>query len=1208
MKKLFTYLLLISVMGFSACSYDDTSLWEKVNNHENRISELEEMCKKMNSNISAMQTILNAMEENNYITSVTPVVENGETIGYTIAFTKSEPITIYHGKDGKDGANGENGTNGIDGTSPVIRIQMGNDGIYYWTLNGEWLLDAEGNRIVAVGVDGITPLLKIENDYWHISYDNGATWTELGKAKGEDGRNYCDFFQDITEDDDYVYFTLADESVIAVLKDKPFALQLDVDRISYTAGTTYNVGFTVTGATEDTTMEVIPSNNLRAYVSDYKVEDGVATGYVTVEMPKAILEYATVAVIVSDGRSKVLMKAIHFDYADGAIEEGIIYITNGEAFNFPKEGGELEVNLQTNISYRVELEERTAEWLSVGGTRSTLREESLMLYAGENTGEFRHGFVYLVDISNNHIVEIIYVSQNSDEVYYEEVILFADTTFESYMISSFDLDKNGVVTKGEALSAETVIIPKDVANLTGLEYCVNLKSLSLASNTGVTSLNTSTFPLLEILNLSSSKVATIDLSRNPRLRKLTVNSSALTVLDVAYNNELEYLACPGLQKLTNTTLLLENHPKLTYLDAYNSKLTLLNISGCPELKYLYCHSNALTELYVSKSPKLEEIHMENNSIREIDLSKNTELTIFNCEKNKLTSLDMQACMKLYSFAYNYNPLTNLNMGALPRIKSINMTVYTSLVYNISISGEVIENISIGQHDSASSDGLTVKSLYCNTPKLKTLNIEHYTGDEIDFGMVPSVESISISYASNLYDISYNNPNLKSFSINECNKMSEIVLPQCPNLESVSINNCDKLSNYSDINFSGNQRLQSISVYNCEYLTDVDFSGYPELQSVSISANDRLEGANITNNPKLQNASISNQSVLKGANLSNNLELQSISASGCSNLTGINLSGSTKLQSVTVSSCNNLAEIDFSDNPELQSVSFTNTGLTTLDLSNNLKVNSIILNNVKTLTYLNLGYNTILTTFAPFSHDTDSTDRKTTNGSSNFTLVAPLLKSLTLEECGGFVDITGCPELTTLTFIPDGSTNSMTTFDLSKQTKLKKLTMNYMTSLTGLDLSHMSELTTLSINNCSALQSLNINGCAALTSLTCTSNAKLPALDCSGCTSLTTLAGYSNSTLATLDISDCTALTTLNCYSCALETLDLSNNVSLTTLNCYSNLFETLDISNNTAITSMDCSPNDNLTTLYMKEGHTISKINNNRNASNIPAATEILYK
>ena len=991
MKRLFTYLLLISVLGISSCAYDDTSLWEKVNNHENRIAELEQLCKQMNSNITAMQTLLNAMEENNYITSVTPVVEDGETVGYTISFTKSEPITIYHGK---------NGTVGIDGISSVIGVKEHTDGTYYWTLNGEWLRDVEGKMIAAEGVDGITPIFKIENDYWHISYDNGVTWSELGKAKGEDGVNYCEFFEKIEEDENYVYFTLIDGSSFQVLKDKAFALTLDVDRISYTAGTTYNVGFSVTGATDLTTMEVIPSNNLRAYISNYKVEDGVATGYVTVEMPKAILEYATVAVIVSDGRSKVLMKAIHFDYADGAIEEGIIYITNGEAFNFPKEGGEIEVNLQTNISYRVELEERTAEWLSVGNTRSTLREESLMLYAGENTGEFRHGFVYLVDISNNHIVEIIYVSQNSDEVYYEEVILFADTAFESYMISNFDLDKDGVVTKGEALSAETVTVPTGATDLTGLEYCVNLKSLSLASNKGITTLNTSTFPLLEILNISSSKVATIDLSRNPRLRTLNVHYSALTALDVAYNNELESITCTSLSKLTNTTLILEDHPKLTHLDCHSSNLTLLNISGCPELKYLNCSSNSLPELYIHKSPKLEEIYMQSNDIREINLSKSTELTIVNCSSNEITSLDMQACMKLYSFTFGSNPLTSLNMGALPRVKDISIYWERDDKVDFSLSGEALESVKISfYYDAGFENYPRLKSVYCNTPNLKTLDIGNFIGDEIDFGMVPSVETIKLSANGNLYDLDITkNPNLKNFTI-----------------------------------------------------------------------------------------------------------------SGAKNLTGINFSNNPELKSVSISSCAGITGVDFSNNPELQSANFSgNDVLTSLNVS-----------------------------------------------------ICEALTTLSIKNCS---------------------------------------------AMQSINASNLKNLTTATIQSNAALTGFGINGCSALTTLTCSSNAKLPALNCSGCTSLTSLACNSNSALASLNISDSAMLTTLNCYFCALETLDLSNNAALKTLQCYSNLLESLDISNNTAITLLDCSPNDNLTTLYMKEGHTISKINNKRDADYIPSATEIIYK
>ena len=84
--------------------------------------------------------------------------------------------------------------------------------------------------------------MKIEEGYWFISYNNGATWTQLGKATGEDGQDGKDgadgadgkdgqngadgkdgqdgdsMFQSVTQDENYVYFTLADGTVIKIAK------------------------------------------------------------------------------------------------------------------------------------------------------------------------------------------------------------------------------------------------------------------------------------------------------------------------------------------------------------------------------------------------------------------------------------------------------------------------------------------------------------------------------------------------------------------------------------------------------------------------------------------------------------------------------------------------------------------------------------------------------------------------------------------------------------------------------------------------------------------------------------------------------------------------------------------------------------------------------------------------------------------------------
>ena len=156
MKRLFTLCAIVIAVAVSSCSkFDDSAIWDKLNeqeqtlnDHEKRIAALEELCKQMNTNINALQTLVEALEKRDYITNVSPVRKDGEVIGYTISFADSDTITIYHGENGQDGADGK------DGYTPQIGVMKDTDGIYYWTLDGEWLLDAKGNKIKAVGTDG----------------------------------------------------------------------------------------------------------------------------------------------------------------------------------------------------------------------------------------------------------------------------------------------------------------------------------------------------------------------------------------------------------------------------------------------------------------------------------------------------------------------------------------------------------------------------------------------------------------------------------------------------------------------------------------------------------------------------------------------------------------------------------------------------------------------------------------------------------------------------------------------------------------------------------------------------------------------------------------------------------------------------------------------------------------------------------------------
>lgn len=411
MKKLFTYLLLLLASSLLGCtqSYDDTEVRKDIENLKDRVTALEKLCKEMNANIDAMTAILEALETHDYITSVTPITKDGETVGYTITFAKGEPITIYNGDDGKDGVDGE------DGYTPVIGVVQDSDGIYYWTLDGEWLLDDAGNKIKAVGidgkdgadgedgkdgengadgtdgkdgVDGITPQLKIENEYWYISYDNGATWIQLGKATGEDGKDGANgsdgadgkdgdsFFQSVTQDEQYVYFTLADGTQITLPKGAMLSISFDAsDLVVMAPNSTREIGYTVQSVTESVTVEVTSSSDLRAKVVPASA-DG-KSGNIVVTSSGVVDEYSKVIVFVSNGE-KVIMKSIGFEQAG-------ITISNGAEQTIGAEGGSVNLNFASNIDWKVAIPAEAQSWVQVAPQRSAMTEYSVALSVAPNT-------------------------------------------------------------------------------------------------------------------------------------------------------------------------------------------------------------------------------------------------------------------------------------------------------------------------------------------------------------------------------------------------------------------------------------------------------------------------------------------------------------------------------------------------------------------------------------------------------------------------------------------------------------------------------------------------------------------------------------------------------------------------------------------------------------------------------------------------------
>lgn len=204
MRKLLA-LVVIGLLSVISCTkFDDSAIWEELLNHRERIERLEAECNRLNANIEAIQVILEALQNNDYITDIVRIVENGVEVGYSLTFSKSGSITIYHGAKGEDGA------------TPDIGIKKASDGQYYWTCGDEWLTDDEGNRIPATvsdpDADYVTPLFRVVEGVWYVSFDQGNSWTIL--EKGEEDTNQ--FFQEVNYDGKYLHIVLSDGTKVSI--------------------------------------------------------------------------------------------------------------------------------------------------------------------------------------------------------------------------------------------------------------------------------------------------------------------------------------------------------------------------------------------------------------------------------------------------------------------------------------------------------------------------------------------------------------------------------------------------------------------------------------------------------------------------------------------------------------------------------------------------------------------------------------------------------------------------------------------------------------------------------------------------------------------------------------------------------------------------------------------------------------------------------
>lgn len=442
MKKLLAFTALFAVVALTSCKYDDDDLWNSVHGLENRVAKLEELCKQMNTNISSLQTIVTALQNNVYVTGTTPLMKDGKEIGYTITFSKGNPITIYHGKDGQDGE---------DGTTPTISVKKDTDGVYYWTLNGEFIV-VDGEKIQAEGKDGTngtngtTPQFKIENDYWFVSYDNGANWTQLGKATGEDGIGGDSMFSgvDYATSTDYVIFTLSNGTQIKLPTWSAFeALQ----RLCNETNTNLSALQTIVTALQ---------NNDYITSVDPLTENGKVVGY-TIKFAKSnpiVIYNGKDGADGVDGNTPVIGVKKDTDGIYYWTLDGEFIVADGQKIKAQGTDGNNGADGSGGVTPKLEIREgywwisydNGANWTQLGKATGEDGKDadSIKITQDENNVYF--------ELADGTVITISKTGQSADP----NVIQFEDALVKAICITNWDTDGDGELSYEEAAAVTTI--------------------------------------------------------------------------------------------------------------------------------------------------------------------------------------------------------------------------------------------------------------------------------------------------------------------------------------------------------------------------------------------------------------------------------------------------------------------------------------------------------------------------------------------------------------------------------------------------------------------------------------------------------------------------------------------------------------------------------------------------------------------------------
>ncbi|MBQ6273367.1 MAG: leucine-rich repeat protein, partial [Oscillospiraceae bacterium] len=761
-----------------------------------------------------------------------------------------------------------------------------------------------------------------------------------------------------------------------------------------------------------------------------------------------------------------------------------------------------------------------------------------------------------------------------------DAVNFPDPAFRAYVAQYIDRDGSGYLDDYELQEANVIYASNlGIQSLQGIAFFYNLTHLDVSGNPLGGSLDLTTNPLLQNVNVSNCELNGLELTGLTHLNTLLLsdNDTGMSAPDLSTNLALEILDCHNCDGMEG-----------------------LDLSANVNLTDLDCSWNQLESLDLSANTELQQLNCSHNSLTTLDLSANTELRQVFCNNNVLTDLELgQRHYSFITLSCYGNDLSFLDLTGCPRLRD------AVLEGTVSVTDQYVEH-RIGadyvQSDpdtvlKAASEGIPVDAEHFPDPAFRA-----YVANELDpngdLWLTPqelaAVEDIDcsdrgiedltgVAWFSRLQtlDCSANNLTALSFSGTpllkelDCSLNEELSALDPSSLSRLEVLNCYGCPQLTQLNVSANMSLHELDCRECA-LTGLTLGLQEDLWYLDCSDNALtvldLSGCSAA----LQNL-MCNGNALTALDLSACPGLRTLDCWD-NELTGLDLSQN---QFLIMADChdNALTVLFLGHQPYMKRLYCQHNSLTSLDVMDCPYLLDLV-QTTEPIGYEDYVY--YLKDDCEFDLDPDVTLIQDHEGipidaehfpdpafrayvaaeldlSHNGWLTEDEIAEATDIVCDGLgiVSLQGIHYFTALSYL-DCSNNQIAAMDLSQNPALSYLDCSG-NPLTALNVSGNAALSYLTCSSC-ALTSLDLSQNWALTSVFCDYNAELTELLLPPVETLSWLY-CNNCALTSLDLSRCTGLTTVHCDNNALTELILGEQLLLNHLYCQHNSLARLDIFN-----------------------------------------------